>query len=416
MVDASELVDLEAGLISPSVLADPEIHRAEQSRVFGRSWLFVAHESQVASPGDFFSSFMGTERVIVVRDAKGELQVLVDSCRHRGSRVCLEDFGNKKAFTCPYHQWTYDLSGKLTGVPHRDRAYGRRLEENDLSLVRAARVETYRGLVFATFAPTGPTLNEFLGDAAWYLDILLDQTEHGMIALQGVQKWRAGTNWKLAAEQFAGDTAHPGGVHASLQELGYDVGFGDGAKGDFVVELPNGHGWIHLAPRAHPLLSSFERGVLQEAQARLTEDQAGLLGGLDIATIFPNLSLVSYPGFVTFRLWLPKGPREMEIWSWCLTHGHAPPETRDKAQKMLTNLFSASGMFEQDDVEVWEGCSETLGGEQRGRHAMVYMQLESPEISDSPFPGKVYAPPSDRPLLGFYSTWSECMDGGNDRR
>ena len=95
-------------------------------------------------------------------------------------------------------------------------------------------------------------------------------------------------------------------------------------------------------------------------------------------------------------------------------HSNLDAELLELSLRALREVWAIGGQdsfsaFEQDDLEVWEGCSRTLGGEQRGGFELCYAQLENEPLADSQFPGEVYAPPSDRPLLGFYRTWAGYM-------
>ena len=123
MIDPKNLIDLERRTVSPRVFSDPEVHQAEQERIFTRCWLYVGHESQLPNPGDFVAGFMGEEPVIVCRGPDRQVRVFLNTCRHRGMLVCRVEEGNAKFFRCPYHGWTYDLEGKLTGVPDYRKAY-----------------------------------------------------------------------------------------------------------------------------------------------------------------------------------------------------------------------------------------------------------------------------------------------------
>lgn len=112
-----DLVDVDAGLVSARIFVDEDIYQQELERIFARSWLFVAHESEVPRPGTFVTRSMGEDPVIVWRGADGQVRVLLNVCRHRGRRVCGEDLGQAAQFRCPYHGWTYNSQGELVGVP-----------------------------------------------------------------------------------------------------------------------------------------------------------------------------------------------------------------------------------------------------------------------------------------------------------
>src|SRR5262249_42943936 len=102
------------------VYTDPAVFAREEERIFeGRGWLYVCLEAEIANPGDFCRSRLGTKEVVAVRDASGEVNILVNRCAHRSMQVCTAERGTATEFMCPYHQWTYDLGGKLIGVPFR---------------------------------------------------------------------------------------------------------------------------------------------------------------------------------------------------------------------------------------------------------------------------------------------------------
>ncbi|MGH7186896.1 MAG: Rieske 2Fe-2S domain-containing protein, partial [Pseudomonadota bacterium] len=114
----------EQGEIPAAVFSDPDVYRLEQDAIFSRCWLFVAHESEVPSPGDYVTRYMGEHPVIVTRDEHGKIQVLLNVCRHRGMRICRADLGNSSHFRCPYHGFTYKNDGELIGIPFQKEIYG----------------------------------------------------------------------------------------------------------------------------------------------------------------------------------------------------------------------------------------------------------------------------------------------------
>src|SRR5438093_6277314 len=162
--DFHQMVDWDAGLVDRKIFSDEEIYQLELERIFARTWNFVVHESQIPNAGDFFQNYIGENRVIVVRDKEGGVQVLLNTCRHRGNAVCRAEEGHASSFMCTYHGWTYDLQGKLVGVPGFKDYYHEDLNREEWGLISAAKVESYKGFIFATLDAEAPSLTEFLGD------------------------------------------------------------------------------------------------------------------------------------------------------------------------------------------------------------------------------------------------------------
>src|SRR5437762_978579 len=207
------MVDPEKGTVDCQIFSDEQIYQLELEKIFARAWNFMAHESQVPNAGDFFQTYIGEDRVIVVRDKEGGVQVLLNTCRHRGNAVCRAEEGHATSFMCTYHGWTYDLQGKLVGVPGFKDYYHEDLNREEWGLAKAAKVDSYKGFVFATLDPDAPELADYLGDVGRMgIDTLAERGDMGIVG--GIQKYVIACNWKFAVDNVW-DYYHAGLTHAS---------------------------------------------------------------------------------------------------------------------------------------------------------------------------------------------------------
>ncbi len=400
------LVDIEAGRISPEIFIDEDIYRLELDRVFGRNWLFLAHDSMIPKPGDFFSTYMGGDPVVVARQPDGSVRAFLNACRHRGMRVCRAESGNTKSFFCTYHGWAYDTAGNLINVPNLSDAYKDRLSLKDNGLIPVARIESYKGLIFGNFDATAPSLEEHLGDLKYYIDGWVDQVDGGIEVLPGVVRWTINANWKLAAEQFAGDTYHAPTSHASsLLSFGPPFEGKDGAH----VAFREGHGESFLFKRhtrfSEDPLSLYNDAKLEAAKARVG-DRAEFVANF---TAFPAFS--GLPGSSNIRVWHPKGPNKFEIWSFTVVDKNAPPEAKKAMQVSASFTEGPAGVVETDDGENWGLIGAILEqGHQARKMRWNYQMGDYPATGHEEFPGayrdSFFGEAGHR---AFYRRWLEFM-------
>src|SRR3954447_13826069 len=215
------LADVRRGMIPAHVYNDREIFELEKERVFSRAWVFVGHESEIALPGDYVVRRVLEDSFIVTRDEKGEIRAHFNMCLHRGMQVCRAEMGNASHFRCPYHGWSYRNDGRIVGLPFHKDAYGGEagFKRKGQRLLPAPNLATYNGLVFISMDPDAEPLEAFLGDFRFYLDYYTRQSPSG-IELRGPQRWRIKANWKIGAENFAGDMYHTPHTHTSVVEIG----------------------------------------------------------------------------------------------------------------------------------------------------------------------------------------------------
>lgn len=424
----ADYVDLNRGTVSREIFFDERVYKDELERVFSRSWLFVGHESQIANPGDFFTSRMGSESVILCRDKKGAVHVFLNTCRHRGMKVCMYDEGNTNQFTCPYHAWSYTTDGKLFGVPMYQTLYADSLKKEDWSLIEVPQLALYKGTVWATWDKEAPPFLEYLGDAKQHLDLALDcrdGREGGSEVLCGIQKWIIPCNWKFPAENFLGDTYH-NPSHRSVDLIGIGPSAASGAKGrrddelkgaqHIWINFPAGHG-VHSAvqPALLPyqpayndnkLVEEYFRHCYEERQRRLG-DKSRLLPF--VGTVFPN---TSYNGKQprSISVWHPHGPTSTEVWRFYLVDADAPAEVKDLLRRFYMRYQGPAGMTEQDDMENWNYATAASTGPIARRYPYNYQQSLNKAGPIEGFPGNGSTQITEENARTFYSRWTDYMD------
>jgi phenylpropionate dioxygenase-like ring-hydroxylating dioxygenase large terminal subunit len=427
--------DVRQGTIPAEIYSDADLFELEKERVFGGAWLFLAHESEIAEPGDYVVRRIVDDSFIVVRDEHGTVRVLFNMCLHRGMQLCRAELGNSSHFRCPYHAWTYQNTGQLIGVPFHKDAYGGEegLETHGKALLPAPRVDSYNGLVFASLDENAPDLADYLGDFKFFLDLYTRQSEAG-IELHGPQRWIVDSNWKIAAENFAGDTYHTPVTHSSVVEIGLFAEpkarkrkegalYFAGAGGGTTYKLPPGSFEENLAHVGYPAsMAERMRTVWSPEQRALVADARFMISA---ATIFPNLSFVhNWPvvneeglvvPFISIRLWQPLSATRTEIFSWFAVDKLAPQWFKDASYKAYLMCFGSSGMFEQDDVENWTSITQMAKGQMAKRLKLnsrmgldrAGRPLHAP-IEGWPAPGDAYVgfgESNQRSILGLWGDY-----------
>ncbi len=343
-----------------SLYTDPAIYQAELEAIWFRTWVYVGHESEVPNANDYVMKSIGPEPVIMTRVKDGGIHLLHNRCPHRGNRVCVTDHGNARSFTCPYHGWTFANDGTLKGYPFPSGYEG--ADRSKLGLGRVARVQSYRGFVFASMAEQGPTLEEHLGAAMKSIDALCETSPEGEVEITaGFLKHKVKSNWKFLVENET-DGYHPSFVHASIFEVAQS-GIGSLYSSDSSAvsrDFGNGHTENDLRPefrkRDEPMSwfgTTAEK--LPEYTAKMNaaygNDKARkiMIDGTPHIMIFPNLFIAEIQIFVI----QPLSVNETVQHVTALQFKGAPDLNRRLRQQTMGSVGPA-GFLLADDAEMYE--------------------------------------------------------------
>jgi len=417
--------------VSRRVYTDPDVFAQEMERIFCGSWVYVGHESQVAQPGDYITTAVGTRPVILTRDEDGGLNLLYNRCIHRGATVCQDARGNANFFRCQYHGWTYRNDGALTGVPF-PKGYGSRIDElRDRGLERIPHVESRFGFIFAHAGSPDRTIDEHLAPAAPFLERFNASVPgDGVVLTDPPYRYRYDGNWKYQLEN-AVDGYHPSIVHLSFMKV---IGrrTGDNAnpyKSDDgpvrVRSLANGHTVLDLMKARNASQRQVEFGDSFMERARMTpggerlvarlqdelgveEAAASLEGDNDFnLAIFPNLMLIQSQ----VRVITPVAVDRTDITGWATIGAGAHPLVNQLRLRMQEVFNGPAGFGSPDDLEMFDRCQDGLASG-TSDDVLFWRGTQREEQEGE---GMVVGRGSDEtPFRTMYAEWARLMDPSHD--
>ncbi|GLR67197.1 aromatic-ring-hydroxylating dioxygenase subunit alpha [Acidocella aquatica] len=347
---------------------DPGILQAEHDRIFDHCWLYLGHESELREPGAFLTRAVGGRNLLFTRDNQGKLNAMLNACPHRGAQVCRERSGVAKTFQCFYHGWVFGTNGALRGLPGADAYQPDFQQRPETQMTHVPRLECFRGFVFVNFDRDAVSLEDYLGNAKEYLELVADHSEAGMAIVGGTQEYAIRANWKLLAENSFD------GYHAATNHATY-LDYLKSTTGGLVPialsgtgrALGNGHGVVeYKAPWGRPIAQWIpawgEEGkarvdaIYQKLVERHGEARAERIAHSNRnLVIFPNL-VVNDIMAVTVRTFYPKAPDLMAVNGWALAPQGEHADDRQARLYNFLEFLGPGGFATPDDIEALEQC------------------------------------------------------------
>lgn len=416
------------------IYLDPGIFELEMEHIWERVWIFIAHESQLQRPGDYVTTAIGRQPVFAMRSKAGDIGVFLNACPHRGAMVCRLSRGNARIIACPYHGWTFNTDGSLI-APKEEAvgAYPEAFDKKELGLSRVARIENYRGFIFACLDPDIAPLADYLGDAKTFIDMFVDQGD-ALETIKGVCSYTYDGNWKLQAENGV-DGYHPSTVHwnfiATQQHRAKMDTQGDKTKGMNPVTDPSkvkggyfdfGHGntmiwgdWTNPQDR----FNFHRREEFSRRMGPLRADW--VIGRLRNLLLYPSVFLMDQQSS-QIRIIQPISVDRTKVTVFGLAPVGETAEERRKRIRYYEDFFNASGMATPDDLSEFDASQTGFRARALPRsdfsrgaaHQVAGPNEEADKLGIKPLSSGSWI--GDEGIyLGQYRYWLELLTRGMER-
>lgn len=419
--------------VHKDVYADPEVFEHEMAFIFERTWAFLGHESQIAKPHDWLATHVASVPVLLTRDASNQIGAFYNACRHKGARLTRTETGNKKYHVCPYHGWCYGSNGRNIDIKDRkDGCYTPAFDRDGHDLLPIARLASYKGLIFGSLSADVPPLENFLGELRFFLDLAMEQGEHGMELVPGRIEYAYDANWKMQLDNGT-DAYHLTSTHTSFLDVMAKRSTGEGNQearqfdwqkrysqegGDF--QFAHGHSviWLNQAEVAkRPIFPG-----IAEVRKRVGSERAEWMLKLRNISIFPNLQIADSTSLL-LRTFRPLSVNRTEMRYWCMAPVGEAPAQRAWRLRQFEDFFNVSGFATPDDTVTYETCQagfaakglDYLQGHSRG---MAALQAGPNDIASSLGFKPVasvkgnFLVQSETSFHPVYREWSRLMQAG----
>ena len=361
--------------VNRNAFIDKNILELEREAIFSKCWLFIGHESELENKGDFHRRKVGGRNLLLTRSQDGEIRAFYNSCPHRGALVTREESGNSKVFRCFYHAWSFNNKGELVGMPDKAGYDNDHNCDGSKNLKTVERIGSYRGFIFVNFDENAVSLEDYLGNAKEYLDLVADQAEasevsQGMEVLADPQHYSVRANWKLLGENSV-DLYHGVPTHKTYFDIVATRG-GTMEKDSLVGEgrdLGGGHAVMEYYSAWPRPVGKWIEGYGEEAKEiidnniKTLEEKFGADRAHRIAKknrniwIFPNLVINDIMA-ITIRTFYPIEPGYIEVDAYALAPKGEPANFREVRNDSFLEFLGPGGFATPDDNEALELAQE----------------------------------------------------------
>ena len=411
------------------VYLSQELFDLEMERLWRNTWIYVGHDSQVPNIGDFYSTEIARQPLIMLRDESGKVRVLMNRCAHKGARLVSAMHGQceNRLLRCPYHGWTYRLDGSIRTIPMKSGYEGTALADspNSRGIVNLPQVENYRGFVFARLSESGPGFREYFGESLTSIDNMVERAPEGRLEVAGgVLRFMHDCNWKMFIENL-NDTMHPMVAHESAagtaKKLWADKP--EGTPKPMAIEqfLPfvngysffdqmgvhiyeNGHSYTGVNFSIHSAYSAIGEYESLMEKTYGAERARAILGEVRHNTVYyPSLTIKG--AIQSIRVVRPLGPQQTLIESWTFRLAGAPAQLLRRTV-MYTRLINApTSVVGHDDRHCYRAIQEGLAAE---GNDWVSLHRNWTERERTQLAGN-YNGTSEVSMRGQYRAWQQFM-------
>jgi benzoate/toluate 1,2-dioxygenase subunit alpha len=354
------------------IFTDPELFELEMKHIWEGNWIYLAHESQIPNKNDYFTTYIGRQPIVISRDRNNVLHAFINACSHRGAMICRHKRGNRATYTCPFHGWTFNNTGKLLKAKDPEGAgYPEAFNKGGShDLTKVPRFESYRGFLFGSLNPDVVPLAEHLGESAKIIDLIVDQSPDGLEVLRGNSSYIYDGNWKLQTENGA-DGYHVSSVHWNYAATtNQRKAAAEAASGKDEIRAMDAGGWakqgggFYSFENGHLLLwtnwsnpqdrPNFERR--DELVAQFGEARADwMIQRSRNLCLYPNVYLMDQFSS-QIRTYRPISVDKTEVTIYCIAPRGESADARSRRIRQYEDFFNASGMATPDDLEEFRSC------------------------------------------------------------